>query len=72
MEKDMSPATYQALAIKHALKLYAATGIKVNRAYTPSAMLTTATRITGQRFTRRDYAGAIAALDTWLASQATD
>ena len=62
----MTPAIYQALALKHALKLYARTGIKANRAYTPTAMLTTASRITGRRFTRRDYNGAIHALETWL------
>lgn len=56
---------FRALAIAKALKLYATTGIKVNRAYTPKAMMAMAAKITGQRFTARDYLGAAEALTTY-------
>ncbi len=59
-------AVYQAMTLKHALKLYAKTGIKANRAYTPSAMMRLASGITGKRFKARDYIGAIAALEVWI------
>lgn len=49
-------------AIASALDLYARTGIRVNRAYTPRAMMAAATHHTGQTFKARDYAGAAAAL----------
>lgn len=62
-------ALYQALAIKSALKLYAKTGIKANRAYTPSAMMRMATRITDKAFKPRDYQGAIDALQEWIDAQ---
>ena len=65
----MNPRVYQALAIKHALTVYANTGIKVNRAYTPSAMLAAASQITGQTYGRRAYSDAIASLNAWIAAQ---
>ena len=58
----ISPSVYQAVVLARALDLYAATGIKANRAYTPSAMMRTASAITGQTFKRRDYRGASVAL----------
>lgn len=58
----IDPTIYQALAIASALKLYASTKIKVSSSYTPTAMMRTATRITGQTFRARDYLGASAAL----------
>lgn len=51
------------ITLKSALKLYAKTGMKDNRAYTPTAMMRTASRMTGKTFKARDYAGAIAALE---------
>lgn len=60
------PAAYQALVLKHALRLYARTGIKVNTAYTPKNMLLTAGRITGQTFKRGQYLQAADALDMFL------
>lgn len=51
------------ITLKSALSLYAKTGMKVNRAYTPTAMMRTASRMTGRKFKARDYAGAIVALD---------
>jgi hypothetical protein len=61
-----APTIYQALAIKGALKFYAKTGQKVNSAYTPKAMMATASRITGLKFKPRDYETAIKALDTFI------
>ncbi|MBS3648827.1 hypothetical protein KEU06_09435 [Pseudaminobacter sp. 19-2017] len=59
-------SVFQAITIKTALKLYAKTGIKANRAYTPKAMMTMAEKITGQKFRARDYLGAVAGLETWI------
>lgn len=58
----INPAVYQAVVIARALDLYASTGIKANRAYTPAAMMRTAAAITGRTFKARDYRGAAAAL----------
>jgi hypothetical protein len=59
---SINPYAYQALAIAKALELYAATGIKVNRAYTPKNMLAMAAKLTGQKYKARDYLQAAAAL----------
>ena len=64
--------TYRAITIKHGLKLYAKTGIKPGRAYTPTAMLRAAGEITGQTFKRGQYAQAIAALEAWIAINGTN
>lgn len=65
-----APAIYQAMVIRSALRLYAKTGMQVNRAYTPSAMMRTARRITGVKGLKsRDYAGAAAALDEWITTE---
>lgn len=56
-------SVYAMITLKSALSLYAKTGMKVNRAYTPTAMMRTASRMTGRTFKARDYAGAIAALE---------
>jgi len=62
---------YAATVIASALRLYARTGIKVNRAYTPSAMLAKATEYTGQTFKGRDkYQQAAEALKQWADAQA--
>jgi hypothetical protein len=53
---------FRCRAIASALRLYAATGMQANRAYTPKAMMAAATQITGVVFKARDYAGAAAAL----------
>lgn len=58
---------YGATVVASALRLYARTGIKANRAYTPKAMMQTAARITGKTFKPRDYLGAATALDDWKA-----
>jgi len=53
---------YGALVMAKALELYAKTGMRVNRAYTPSAMMRTAQNVTGKKFKARDYVGAAKAL----------
>lgn len=52
----------RALIIASALNLYAKTGIKANRLYTPTNMMKAAREITGKQFKNRDYVGAAAAL----------
>ena len=61
---------FRASAVGSALRLYAKTGIKVNRAYTPAAMMAVAAEITGKKFKARDYAGAAAELKAWAEAQA--
>lgn len=56
---------YSATVLKSALRLYAKTGMKVNRAYTPSAMLAAAERITGKTYRRGQYQQAQDDLQTW-------
>ncbi len=58
----------QAVIIKSALKA-CKIGLRVNRAYTPTACLRTAGNITGRTFKRGQYDEAIAALETWIAEQ---
>lgn len=52
----------RALTIAAALKLYAKTGMKPNRAYTPTNMLRAAEQITGKKFKRGQYLQAADAL----------
>jgi hypothetical protein len=54
---------YRALVVANALRLYARTGLKVNRAYTPTAMLRTASIMTGRKFKRGQYLEAADALE---------
>jgi hypothetical protein len=65
-----SVGIFQAIAIKGALKLYANTGIKVNRAYTPKNMMLMVTKITGKKLGARDYLGGVEALEQWIQAQA--
>lgn len=60
---------FRAKTIATALRLYAKTGMKVNRAYTPTNMLTTATAITGQKFKRGQFEQAAQALTEWAEAQ---
>ena len=48
--------------IATALRFYVETGVHVNRAYTPKAMMAAAARFTGRTFKARDYLGAAEAL----------
>ena len=50
-----NPNLYRALVIAKALKLYDDTGYMVNKAYTPTAMLRNAARITGNNYKRGEY-----------------
>lgn len=43
------------VVLASALKLYAKTGMRANRAYTPTNMLKTATAHTGIKYKRGDY-----------------
>ena len=61
-------ATVRAIAIKHAIKFYARTGMKVNRAYTPTAMLKAAASITGKAYKRGQFDQAVADLELWIAA----
>jgi hypothetical protein len=56
---------YRACVIASALDLYAKTGMRANRAYTPQNMLRAASEITRVPFKRRQYAEAAQALRTW-------
>jgi hypothetical protein len=56
-------SVYQCLVVASALELYAKTGMKANRMYTPTNMLAVATKITGQTFKgKTKYTDAAAAL----------
>ena len=57
---------YQAITLKHAISLYARTGMKVNASYTPKAMLSKASELTGQPLKRGQYDLAIIYLDTLI------
>lgn len=56
---------YRATALAAALRLYAKTGMKVSRAYTPTAMLKAANEITGHVYRRGQYAAAAEGLKEW-------
>lgn len=51
----------QALVIRKGLEA-CKIGLRLNTAYTPTALMRTASNITGQKFKRGDYDSAIAAL----------
>jgi hypothetical protein len=57
---------YRAVVIKHALILYAETGRKANRMYTPTNMLNAATSITGKTYKRGQYVQAAADIQSVL------
>ncbi len=59
--------TFQAIAIKHGLVLYAKTGMRPNRAWTITNMLRTAGHITGHTYKRSQIASAVADLERWIA-----
>ena len=63
------PRIFQAKAIARGLDFYALTGMKPNTAWSPKAMLATASRITGQEFGPKQYAKASQALHAWVAEQ---
>jgi len=57
---------FVAVTLKSAIKLYKNTGMKANRAYTPTNMKRKAEELTGKKFKARDYDGMIAALEEML------
>ena len=63
--------TFQALTLRSALSLYAKAKVQVNRLYTPSAMLRTATHITGHAYKRGQYEQAIKDLTCWIEANGT-
>lgn len=60
---------YRAIALASALKLYANTGMKANRMWTPTNMLSTATSITGKKYKRGEYMTAHTDLKAWADEQ---
>lgn len=58
---------YVATALKQGLKMWSQHHIKVNRAWTPRAMMARAAGITGKQYKPRDYDQAIRDLETWIA-----
>jgi len=62
---------YRAAVLKAALTLYAKHRIRVNRAYTPGAMLREAGLITGKTYTRGSHDLAAADLETWIDNMTT-
>lgn len=60
---------FRAKTIASALRLYAKTGIKANRAYTPTNMLAAASQITGIKFKRGQFEQAAQALTDWANGQ---
>ena len=63
--------TFRAVALRSGLSLYAKTGMKPNRAWTPGNMLKAAGEITGVKYRRGEYQRAIAHLTTWLETNGT-
>ncbi len=57
---------YRVIVLKSALKMYAESGIRPNRAYTPTAMLKAAGSITGKTYKRGQHKQAAADLGSWL------
>ena len=63
---------FRCKVVAAALRLYAKTGMKANRAYTPTAMLRVATEETGKHFKRGQYLEAAEALEALANSEASD
>jgi hypothetical protein len=61
---------FQVMAISRGLRLYAETGMKPNRAWTPSAMLKAATSYTGKHYRRGEFIKAADDLKTWADTMA--
>lgn len=60
---------FVATTLHHGLRLYANTGMKPSRAWTPKAMMAKASEITGKRFRARDYLGAADAVKEWAEAE---
>lgn len=57
---------YQAIVLRQALRMYATTGMKPNRAWTPTAMLRLASSLTGRTYRRGQYLVAATDIDAIL------
>lgn len=60
-------ALFRAATIASGLRLYAKTGMRPNRMWTPTAMLAAATGITGKKYRRGEYAKAAEDVSKWVA-----
>ena len=69
--REQGVETFRAISLKAGLRLFAKTGMKPNRAWTPTAMLKTAGTITGKVYKRGQYDLAVADLDAWIQSNGT-
>lgn len=58
-------ALFRAVVIGSALRTYAQTGLRMNRAYTPTAMLKAATGITGKTYRRGEHLKAADDIKVW-------
>jgi hypothetical protein len=56
-------SVYHIITLKTALKMYAKTGMKINRAYSPKNMLACAQSFTGKKYKRGQYMEAFEDLD---------
>ena len=63
--------TFRAISLKAGLRLFANTGMKPNRAWTPTAMLKAAGTITGKVYKRGQYDLAVTDLEAWIDSNGT-
>jgi hypothetical protein len=63
--------TYQAIALKHGLILYANARIRPNRAWTPTKMLRLASTFTGKHYQRGEYLRAAQDVSEWIAANGT-
>jgi hypothetical protein len=59
-------ALYRAMALRSGLGLYAKTGMRPNREWTPTAMLKAAGGICGKTYKRGQYEQAAADLTQWI------
>lgn len=59
---------FAAASLRGAIKLYVKTGMRANRAYTPTNMLRAASRYTGKSYRRGQLAKAAEDLDSWIAA----
>lgn len=61
-----SVPNYQIIVVRRAILLYRDTGMKANRAYTPTNMKRTAENLTGLTFKRGDWTAMAKALEALL------
>jgi hypothetical protein len=59
-------ALFRVTVLRTGLRIYAKHKLRVNRGYSPSAMLKAASQITGRTYTRGQYLSAAADLTAWI------